>query len=130
MKKAMSTCSLFAVALVVVMVGMANWSVVSGCQPTAGGGSGSASENSRAVTPVPPANGRRMIGMPDCDPVELLHCQRMEELVDIIPQAQWPAYLAPGLNKCETKGVFKACGVEPKLRHPAIALTTSNPEDV
>ena len=60
-----------------------------------------------------------------CDHVQLSHCLRLEDLVDIVPQAQWPEYLAPGIKKCVTNGIFKACGVATKLHHPAIAMTTT-----
>ena len=60
-----------------------------------------------------------------CDQIQLLHCQRLEGLVDIIPQAQWPEYLVPEIKKCDTNGIFKVCGETPKLRHPAIAMTTT-----
>ena len=123
-----SIFSLFAV--VIVVVGTANLpALVSGC----GKDPPSVSERSSASTSdggASPAARSYIRGRPLCNQVQLLHCQRLESLVDIIPQSQWPEYLAPGLNKCDTKGVFKACGVEPKLRHPAIAVTTSNPEDV
>ena len=65
-----------------------------------------------------------------CDQVQLLHCRRLEGLVVIIPQAQWPEYLLPGIKKCVTTRIFEARGVTPKLLHTAIAITptTSEPD--
>ena len=119
----MQRVSIFSLsAMVIVVIGTANWpALVSGCgkDPPSTSERSSASTSDSGATPAARSYIR---GRPLCDQVQLLHCQRLESLVDIIPQTQWPEYLGPGIRKCEVNGIFEACGLAPSS---VIATTTT-----